>query len=231
MFSLDCFDWLLLPKPTKNHKVISTLVRNYFQGYPSVKTLTKVPEFLLHNDDEELSKSIEGDMIPCEIKEEDRLSAVVDLITNDSIIIPRGSWIKLPSGDVARNLTFTGLNFTECTKLESYLHKRIPQQKSNVSLTKRQDYNYALDFLDPIDMDLPKGDFIYYYLKKNRYLINFLNLFTECWSLQPYFKDNLIIIRNLYWPGMTFYHKLNSSEYGSIYIGDGIKNKNLPFMI
>ncbi|XP_057327111.1 radial spoke head protein 9 homolog [Microplitis mediator] len=207
-YSFDCFDWLLLPQPTKNQKVISTFMRNYFQGEPSVKKLTEVPEFLLYND-EEMPKSIEGDIIPCEIKEEDRLSAAVDLITNDSIIIPRGSWIKLPSGDVAKNLTFTGLNFTECTKLESYLHKRIPQEKSNVSLTKRQDYNFALDFLDPIDMDLPK----------------------ECWSLQPYFKDNLIIIRNLYWPGMTFYHKLNSSEYGSIYIDDGIKNKNLSFMI
>lgn len=66
----------------------------------------------------------------------------------------------------------------------------------------------------------------------NRLLINVcLFIYLECWSLQLHLKDNLIIIRNLYWSGMTFYHKINSSEYGSIYVGDGIKNKCLAFMI
>ncbi|XP_074102921.1 radial spoke head protein 9 [Cotesia typhae] len=206
-YSFNCLDWLLLPKATKTDKVISSLLTNYFQGDPSVKTSAQVPDFSLS--DEETSKSIENGVTSCEIKEEDRLSATVDLINNDSIIIPRGSWIKHPSGDVGKNAAFTGLNLNECLELKSYLHARLPLRKSDMNLIKKQDYNCALDFLDSIDIDLSK----------------------ECWSLQLHLKDNLIIIRNLYWPGMTFYHKINSSEYGSIYVGDGIKNKCLAFMI
>lgn len=41
----------------------------------------------------------------------------------------------------------------------------------------------------------------------------------------------LVILKSLYWPGMTFYHTLNSPHYGSLYVGHGKKNLDVPFMV
>lgn len=50
-----------------------------------------------------------------------------------------------------------GLLVEDCDDLKSYVHYRKPLRKWNTNLIARKDYNYALDFLDTIDMDIPKG--------------------------------------------------------------------------
>ena len=74
------------------------------------------------------------------------------------MIIPRGGWFKRPSGEIVENLSFEGLDPAEATYEKSYLHARPPQQKWNTNLLTRPDYNYAVDFLDTIDLDIPKGN-------------------------------------------------------------------------
>lgn len=54
---------------------------------------------------------------------------------------------------------------------------------------------------------------------------------TGCWNLQLILEARLIILHSLYWPGMTFYHKLNTPHYGFLYVGNGKKNMDLPFMV
>jgi len=81
----------------------------------------------------------------------------VELITEDAAIIPRGAWFKCPDGDVIENPSFSGLSEVDASNLKSYLHARPPREKWNVNLSSRPDYNYALDFLDSIDMDVPQG--------------------------------------------------------------------------
>lgn len=100
--------------------------------------------------------------IPKELKEEDRLATIVETITEDAVIIPRGGWFKCTNGDVIENLAFEGLDLTDATNLKSYLHARSPQQKWNTNLLTRPDYNYATDFLDTIDLDVPHGIFKLY---------------------------------------------------------------------
>ncbi|KMQ92708.1 radial spoke head protein 9-like protein [Lasius niger] len=95
--------------------------------------------------------------MPKELKEEDRLAAVVESITEDATIIPRGAWFKCPNGDVIENPSFEGLCASDASHLKSYLHARSPKEKWNTNLLSRPDYNYALDFLDSIDMDVPRG--------------------------------------------------------------------------
>lgn len=95
--------------------------------------------------------------IPKELKEEDRLAAIVESITEDAAIIPRGAWFKCPNGDVIENLSFEGLCASDASHLKSYLHARLPKEKWNTNLLSRPDYNYALDFLDSIDLDVPQG--------------------------------------------------------------------------
>lgn len=82
------------------------------------------------------------------------------MIREDAIIIPRGAWFKCPNGNVIENLSFEGLGVADASYLKSYLHARSPQQKWNTNLLTRPDYNYAIDFLDTIDMDVPLGTWL-----------------------------------------------------------------------
>jgi len=104
--------------------------------------------------------------MPKELKEEDRLAATVELITKDAAIIPRGAWFKCPNGDIIENSSFSGLCEVDASNLKSFLHACSPKEKWNVNLSSRPDYNYALDFLDSIDMDVPQGAILK--RKKNR---------------------------------------------------------------
>nr|CAD7398864.1 unnamed protein product [Timema cristinae] len=117
--------------------------------------------------------------------------------------------VKRPDGSVVENLTFAGLTALEGRQLKSYLHLRKPQEKWVTNLLTRLNYNYALDFLDSIDKDIPEG----------------------CWSLQSEMSGLLALLRSSTWPGMTFYHRLLTPEHGYLYIGNGRKNVDLLFMM
>ncbi|XP_071453740.1 radial spoke head protein 9 homolog [Hetaerina americana] len=143
------------------------------------------------------------------IKEEDRLAATISLINDEAMIVPRGALFKNVNGVVIENENFRGLNLEESKHLESYLHYRIPKNKWSANLYKRADFSYEMDFLDSIDGDVPKG----------------------CWSLQYEDGGQILIVRNLFWPGMTFIHVIGTSEYYFNYTGDGKKNIDVPFML
>jgi len=64
-------------------------------------------------------------------------------------------------------------------------------------------------FLDDVDCDKPVG----------------------CWSIQQSSDYTTAIIRNNVWKGYTAFHKKETQEHGCIYVGDGMKNGNLCFMI
>ena len=41
----------------------------------------------------------------------------------------------------------------------------------------------------------------------------------------------LAIIRNHLWKGYTSYHAVGTQQHGGIYVGDGLKNLNMCFMM
>ncbi|KAL6268639.1 hypothetical protein P5V15_001773 [Pogonomyrmex californicus] len=206
-YSTDGMNWLLLPKATKYGRFLSPLAINKFEGDPSIviNVYDANPPFPPNED----PQTYYGGPLPKELKEEDRLAATVEFITQDAAIIPRGAWFKCPNGDVIENPSFGGLCALDASQLKSYLHARLPKEKWNVNLLSRPDYNYALDFLDSIDLDVPQ----------------------ECWNLQCLLGGRLIVLHSLYWQGMTFFHRVNSPHYGFLYVGHGKKNLDLPFMI
>ncbi|XP_015520175.1 radial spoke head protein 9 homolog [Neodiprion pinetum] len=206
-YSTNCLDWLLMPKVTKCGRFLTPLAVTRFEGDPSIITnVYKANPPFPPNED---SKRHYDGPIPKELKEEDRLASLVDLINEDAFVVPRGAWFKAPNGEVIENPGFEGITLTEAQHLKSFLHGRLPQQKWNTNLLTRSDYNYAVDFLDTIDTDVPEG----------------------CWDLQFLLGCRMVTLHSLYWPGMTFYHKLNSPHYGSMYIGYGKKNLDVPFMV
>lgn len=42
------------------------------------------------------------------MKEEDRLAVFVERVEQEAVIVPRGAFMRLPSGQVIRNKTFEG---------------------------------------------------------------------------------------------------------------------------
>lgn len=51
------------------------------------------------------------------------------------------------------------------------------------------------------------------------------------WSIQFDRGSGLIVLRSLLWPGYVFYHVPGTRRYGSLYVGIGEKNLDLPFML
>jgi radial spoke head protein 9 len=68
-------------------------------------------------------------------------------------------------------------------------------------------------FLEPITQDLPKG------------------LWTIQGGSEADESGRIVTIRSIMWPGFVFFHKQGTKRFGNLYIGDGIKNDELHFMI
>jgi radial spoke head protein 9 len=76
-------------------------------------------------------------------------------------------------------------------------------------LIDRDEGIYNHYFLDEIQQDWPKGS----------------------WNILKDTSGTVAIVRNKLWPGYYAYHRINTPVFGGVYIGNGIKNLDLPFMI
>jgi radial spoke head protein 9 len=97
----------------------------------------------------------------------------------------------------------------EAAKFGNYFHFRPAKLLNEKSPLYRADLDKAVDFLDPIDEDQPKG----------------------CWSLQFERGSSLVQLRSLKWPGSSFFIIPDSPSFGWLYYGNGEENKDIPFML
>ena len=102
-----------------------------------------------------------------------------------------------------------GLSVNEAAKFGNYFHFRDAKLLQEKSLLFRANLDKAVDFLDPVDEDQPKG----------------------CWSLQFERGSALVLMRSLKWPGLTFFHVPETPSFGCLYFGIGEENKDIPFML
>jgi len=204
LYSVDCIKWGLMSLPNDETRRKCNLIRGRFMGDPSheYEHSEKV------NDDDPEKEEETADIII--VKEEDRLAITIDNICQDVAIVPRGAYLRTPLGEVLLNRTFEGLSLSEATRLSSYYHLREPLLLHEKSLLEKADLDSALDFLDPIDSDIPYGG---------------------SWSVQEENGGKVIVLRSLHWLGFTFYHVPGTSRYGYVYVGLGEKNLDLPFML
>ncbi|XP_054265450.1 radial spoke head protein 9 homolog [Macrosteles quadrilineatus] len=244
-YSDDCLNWKLLPVPQREHLVLTELCKRPFQGDPGLvvevvdDSSEDIPDqdasvsaetgggdgeteietnqsFVTENErklstlsgEQSLRKSKETTTTSSELKEEDRLAATVQLISDEAAIVPRGGLFKQTDGTCVHSRAFEGIKLEDADSMCSFQHYRAPRHDYNTNLMIRCDYNYALDFLDTIDKDLP----------------------ADCWSAQLVEGDRSIILRSLHWPGLMFFHYLNSPDHGFIYVGQGLRNLDIPFM-
>jgi len=201
LFSVDCLKWGLVPSPNDEVRRKVALVKGRFTGDPSYEY--EIEAKGLDNPD-----ANEDDMIV--VKEEERLAIVIENICRDVLIVPRGAYLRMPTGEVVQNRTFEGLSVSESTRLTSYYHFRDPILLHEKSLLEKADLDRAIDFLDPIDTDIPQ---------------------EGSWSTQSERGSGLVVLRSLHWLGYTFYHCPGTSRFGCVYVGTGEKNLDLPFML
>ena len=143
------------------------------------------------------------------VTELDRLSYLVSVVEKECQIIPAGAIKMTPLREVRRNEGFKGLRGPAALALESYVHFRNVLTKEKRDLIDRDEGIYNSQFLESIASDPLKG----------------------AWTLQKDTTESVVIIRNKLWPGYYAYHRLNSQIYGGLYIGNGLRNNDLPFMV
>ncbi|XP_066524313.1 radial spoke head protein 9 homolog isoform X2 [Hoplias malabaricus] len=204
LYSLNCMDWHLLPPATEVLIAeVEVAAKGCFMGDPS--------HMYEHT---EIKQQGEGDEaveeeVTVKVNEEKRLAVTVFTIDKEVAVVPRGAYIKNPRGRVQTNHSFRGLNPSEAAKLRNYLHFSEPSNLKKKSILEMADLNPSIDFLDPLNEDIPKGS----------------------WSLQLEQGGRVCMIRSLLWHGLTFFHVPMTPHHGYIYTGDGLKNLSLPFML
>ncbi|XP_047132959.1 radial spoke head protein 9 homolog [Hydra vulgaris] len=199
LYSVDCVKWGLIPNPNEETRRKCSMIKGRFIGDPS---------YIYENPSEK--KSDDEHPNDTSIKEEDRLAVTVENIYHDVSVVPRGAFIRTSLGQVHKNKLFSGLTQVEAMKLSSYFHFRNPVLLQNKSLLEKADLDKALDFLDPIDVDIPQ---------------------CGSWSLQQERGGAVIVLRSLHWLGFTAYHVPETQIFGCCYCGYGEKNLDLPFML
>lgn len=259
LYSLDCINWKLLNPATNEMRAQAALITHRFTGDLShefeahsieegqlpvpPKARPQIPPKEPGEDDEEEEggggtaaveeEEPEDEPEPLEdevttVKEEDRLIATIDRIDHDALIVPRRAYVFAPEGYVRENRGFEGLTDLESMQLSSYLHFRYPEVTPCKSLWERvagtavtepfpERSNYlsllaraeTIDFLDRISDDVP----------------------AISWSVQRERGGASVVLRSLYWPGYSFFHMPNTRYFGSVYVGDGRFNVDLPFMM
>ncbi|KJP87192.1 hypothetical protein AK88_03108 [Plasmodium fragile] len=142
-----------------------------------------------------------------DITELERLSYVVRKIDEEAFIVPYNS-VKITNNLELKFANFSGLNMIEALKLTSWVHFRYPK---NLTYDKIKSYNtfFLNNFLDSIKSDVP----------------------ASMWNVKVNNQLSKISIMNSLYPGYVFYHLLNTPFYASVYIGNGIPNYDLPFLL
>jgi len=143
------------------------------------------------------------------LTELNRLAVVVNAIENDCQICPVGAFKMTSKHELRRAEAFRGLNKDQAFSLENYLHFRNVQTAEKKAILEQSDAPFRTDILEPVTADLPRG----------------------CWSIQKDGTGTTVLIRSLSWPGFQFFHRINSNKFGNVYIGDGLKDREVQFLV
>ena len=130
------------------------------------------------------------------------------------MIVPRGAYLRSPAGTVSSNDSFNGLSLEKAQNLENWLIFNGPVKLPQKNLLEKADAIAPMDFLDTASESVPVGG---------------------SWSVQvergPGVDASLVKVRSLQWPGAEAAHIPNTKQFSRVYLGNGIKNIDLPFML
>ena len=205
--SSSTFSFSELPEIQSHHLNKFSKYNTYFIGNPDV-ILEKFSDKNSINIEEQMGDIFKPNLKLKNLTESDRLSFVVRTIEHDTSIVPLGGFKMLPINEIRRNDLFEGLSSDELDKIENYFHFRKIESQNKRDMIDMGKAVFDFSFLDSLSDD---------------------NL--KCaWSIQTDSAKTVSNIRSLVWNGYFAYHKANTNLFGSVYIGYGIKNMDIPFM-
>ena len=143
------------------------------------------------------------------LTELDRLSFVIHQIDNQCSVVPTGSFKRTPIGEIHLNEAFCGLSLAAATDLNNYMHFRKPHQADKIDQYERKADICVENFLDNAAKVKHHGG----------------------WTVTRDTTCSTGILRSRLWPGFLTFHRSNTHVFGSFYMGNGIKNVDLAFMI
>ncbi|RLN49224.1 hypothetical protein BBJ28_00006341 [Nothophytophthora sp. Chile5] len=163
------------------------------------------PAFLVSEAGEPQNQE-EGEAPFCEL---DRLAYIVEEIDHVISVVPLEAYVVSPMHQVLANPSFHGLKWDQATHLYNFFHFRQPDLPERAQIIEHAEgLVRAGDFLDPLIQDL-----------------------DGAWVLSKDNTGSYVTLRNYLYPGAFSFHRPESSQYGSVYFGDGRKNPDIAFMI
>lgn len=204
-YSTDLSTWLQLPEITVDELKKIEELNGRFYGDPAFEYQTVAPP-----KEERVEEGGEEAQPLKNINELKRLAGVVALISHQAQIVPRGAYYRDSVRKLQVNPDFSGIPKSDLKYLTSYFHFRPGFDINKKTLLERgQTFDESIDIFDHAANDEPKG----------------------CWAIQLEKGESVAIIRNLIWPGYTFYHCPRPTKWGAVYIGTGQKNNNIGYML
>ncbi|XP_048842378.1 LOW QUALITY PROTEIN: radial spoke head protein 9 homolog [Brienomyrus brachyistius] len=207
LYSLDCTEWHLLPPVTAPLLADASTLIGRFTGDPSFEYEQMETRQQGEGGQAAQMEIAAGSTV--KVNEEQRVAAVVLTIDREASVVPRGAFTRTPDGRVQTNRSFEGLSWSEAVKLSNYCHFTEPQAGKKNRILDMTRLDPSLDFLHSLTEDIPKGS----------------------WSLQLEKGSRVVVLRSLLWLGLSFFHVPMTPQHGYIYMGDGLKNMDLPFML
>jgi radial spoke head protein 9 len=139
----------------------------------------------------------------------DRLAYIVEEIDTTTSCVPLEAFVVAPTRQVVQNGGFHGLNWDQATCLSNWFHFRPStcSERTHV-LTSSEGLVRAGDFMDSLTQDLEGS-----------------------WIISKDNTGSFVTLRNYLYPGAFVYHAPETTTYGSVYFGDGLKNTDFAFMI
>eukprot|EP00792_Barthelona_sp_PAP020_P006471 TRINITY_DN3001_c0_g1_i2.p1 TRINITY_DN3001_c0_g1~~TRINITY_DN3001_c0_g1_i2.p1 ORF type:complete len:274 (+),score=79.75 TRINITY_DN3001_c0_g1_i2:72-893(+) len=193
-------DFALLPEITEEDAEKALKIHLTFYGIPS-------HSYADGSETKENEDSEVEDEIPVNsFSELKRLSVVVRTISHETSVFPRGHLtLNMVTNIPSENIMFGGIKYDEATDLTQYYHDRSCIHHKTLAEFAKVNLEKSIDFCDCIAGDEPKGIWLC-----NR-------------------DKNLVVLRNIVWPGYTFAQVCDSPTFLSTYFGDGLPNRDYMF--
>ncbi len=135
-----------------------------------------------------------------------RLALTVARIDSSCGLVPVGAFVVTPTHHVVQDPLFAGLSATEATQLDRFAHFRVPTHPARRAVLARAAAIGAGEFLDPICED------------EHAAIV---------WRVHVDLGRARVLVRSLLYLGYFFFHDFGSPRFGSMYVGDGLPNKDI----
>ena len=200
-FATGAFAFTELPLLTEEEKQLVEHEQGAFRGKPAHVLGVTEEEVSA----EPIESATEESPAKKRATELHRLSHTVRSIDHDTAVVPMGAYLLDDNRDVVLDSTFHGL--AHKTNLGEYCHFRPATQVDYLQAEHLDAFQSK--FLDTLDLDIPRSS----------------------WAIRQLDHGSVTLLRSLLWPGYAAYHINGTKYFGGAYLGHGMKNSDLPFML